>query len=130
MLPKIMGFAESAWAKARDWEDMPPGENRKKRVGEAWNVFANTLAVKELPKMARLNDGYNYRIPLPGAIIENGMLKANVAFPGLGIRYTTDGSEPTPKSAEYTSPVQVSGDVKLKAFDKAGRFSRTSNILQ
>lgn len=130
MLPKIMGFAESAWVKARDWEDMPPGENRKKRVGEAWNVFANTMAVKELPKMARLNGGYNYRIPLPGAIIENGMLKANVAFPGLGIRYTADGSEPTLKSAKYTTPVKVSGLIKLKAVDKAGRFSRTTTILQ
>lgn len=125
MLPKIMGFAESAWAKARDWEEMPPGENRQKEVGEAWNVFANTLAVKELPRMSRLNGGYNYRIPLPGAIVENSTLKANVAFPGLRIRYTNDGTEPTLKSPEYTIPVQVSGEIKLKAFDKAGRSSRT-----
>lgn len=125
MLPKIMGFAESAWAKARDWEDMSPGENRKKRVGEAWNIFANTLAVKELPRMSRLNGGYNCRIPLPGAIVENGALKANVAFPGLRIRYTSDGTEPTQKSKEYTAPLPVSGLIKLKAFDKAGRSSRT-----
>ncbi|WP_373515063.1 family 20 glycosylhydrolase [Persicitalea sp.] len=128
MLPKIMGFAESAWAKARDWEEMPPGENRRKRVGEAWNIFANTLATKELPRMSRFNNGYNYRIPLPGAVVEDGTLKANVAFPGLRIWYTTDGSEPTLKSTEYTTPINVSGEVRLKAFDKAGRSSRTTLV--
>ncbi len=128
MLPKLMGFAESAWAQARDWEDMPPGENRKKRVGEAWNLFANTLAVRELPRLAFFNGGYNYRIPLPGAIIENGLLKANVALPGLRIFYTTDGTEPTLKSAEYSAPVKISGPVKLKAFDKAGRSGRTAIV--
>ena len=128
MLPKLMGFAESAWAQARDWEDMPPGENRKKRVGEAWNLFANTLAVRELPRLAFFNGGYNYRIPLPGAIIEYGLLKANVALPGLRIFYTTDGTEPTLKSAEYSAPVKISGPVKLKAFDKAGRSGRTAIV--
>ncbi|GHB78323.1 family 20 glycosylhydrolase [Persicitalea jodogahamensis] len=128
MLPKLMGFAESAWAKARDWEEMPPGENRQKTVGEAWNIFANTLAARDLPKLSRLNGGYNYRIPLPGAIIEDGSLKANVALPGLRIFYTTNGTEPTMKSAEYSAPVKISGSVKLKAFDKSGRSGKSTSI--
>ena len=77
-----------------------------------------------------MNGGYNYRVPLPGAILKDGMLYANVQFPGLEIRYTTDGSEPTVQSQLYLEPVKVSGTVKLKSFVKGGKFSRTSVISQ
>ncbi len=125
MLPKMIGFAESAWTSERSYERI---ENRLQRESEAqskWNVFANTLAQRELPRLAGLHGGFNYRIPLPGAIIENNRLNANIEFPGLIIRYTTDGSEPDRSSTIYTDPVLVSGTVKLRAFDIAGRHSRT-----
>ncbi len=130
MLPKMIGFAESAWTRERSFESI---ENRTAREAEAerkWNVFANTLAQKELPRLASLHGGYNYRLPLPGAIVEDNILKANVAFPGLTIKYTTNGEEPTMHSATYSEPTEVSGTVKLKAFDKAGRSSRTVVINQ
>lgn len=126
MLPKLIGFAESAWAKERSWEEMPATDERKKRVAREWNIFANTLGAQELPRLARFNGGYNYRLPLPGAIIKNDTLRANTALPGLSIRYTTDGTEPTAKSPEYKRPVLVKGIVRLKSFDKAGRSSRTT----
>jgi len=56
------------------------------------------------------------------------MLKANVELPGLEIRYTTDGSEPTETSQRYENPVKVSGTVTLKSFDLAGRSSRSSVV--
>ena len=93
-----------------------------------WNVFANSIAQRNIPKLKYLNGGYNYRLPLPGAVVENGLLKANVDLPGLTIRYTTDGSEPTTQSSVYDNPVKVSGTVKLKSFDLAGRSSRTSIV--
>ncbi|RDB03642.1 family 20 glycosylhydrolase [Runella aurantiaca] len=124
-LPKLMGFAESAWSAERPWENIADKTTREKVIQTGWNVFVNTLAQKELPRLSYLNGGYNYRVPLPGAFIENGTLKANVAFPGLTIRYTTDGSEPTQKSAEYKSPIKVSGTLKLKSFDASGKGSRT-----
>jgi len=65
---------------------------------------------------------------LPGAIIKNRMLYANVEFPGLEIRFTTDGSEPTVQSQLYTKPVKIIGTVKLKSFVKGGKFSRTSVV--
>ena len=61
-------------------------------------------------------------------MVENGLLKANVEFPGLDLRYTTDGSEPTIESSLFTEPVEVSGTVKIRAFDAAGKGSRTSAI--
>lgn len=127
-LPKLLGFSESAWAPARPWETIEDQTARERSMAEGWNVFANTIARKDLPRLARINGGYTYRLPLPGAVIDNGVLKANVEYPGLTIRYTTDGSEPTPQSTAYTGPVKVSGTVKLKSFDLANRSSRTAEI--
>lgn len=124
-LPKLLGFVESAWAAERPWETIENRDAREKAIQSGWNVFANTLGQKDLPRLAVLNGGYNYRIPMPGAILENGTLKANSEYPGLAIRYTTDGSEPTAQSTLYTAPVAVSGSIKLKSFDAAGRSSRT-----
>lgn len=127
-LPKLLGFAESAWAPARSWETIDNREAREKAIRAGWNVFANTLAQQEFPRLARLNGGYNYRVPPPGARLEKGVLKANVELPGLTVRYTTDGSEPTTQSPVYKAPVPAKGAVKLKAFDAAGRSSRTITI--
>ena len=86
------------------------------------------MARKELPRLNSIFGGYNYRIPLPGAVVEIGRLKANVEFPGLDLRYTNDGSEPTIESSLFTGPVEVSGTVKIRAFNTAGKGSRTSAI--
>ena len=128
MLPKLLGFAESAWAAQRPWETIEDKAAREKSMSAGWNVFANTLAQKDLPRLARLNGGYNYRLPPPGALVEAGLLKANVALPGLTIRYTTDGSEPTVQSTPYSRPVTVSGTIKLKSFDVVGRSSRAVTV--
>lgn len=125
ILPKLLGFAESAWAPERIWETIDNQQARERSMAAGWTIFANTLAQKELPRLARLNGGYNYRVPPPGALIEKGMLKANVELPGLTIRYATDGAEPTAQSPVYTRPVAVTGPVKLKSFDAAGRSSRS-----
>ncbi len=129
LLPKLLGFAESAWAPEREWEVIMDKELRSKVMAEDWNVFANTLAGKELPRLSYINGGYNYRLPLPGAVVEDGILKANVEFPGLVICYTTDGSEPNEGSAVYEGPVEVKGVVKLKSFDASGKSSRVSDVL-
>lgn len=128
MLPKLLGFAESAWAPERKWETVASKVEREKLIAEGWNVFANTLAQKELPRLSVINGGYNYRIPLPGAVVKSGLLTANSELPGLDIRYTTDGSEPGAESPLYTQPVKVSGVVRLKCFDKAGRSGRATTL--
>ncbi|SFC79494.1 family 20 glycosylhydrolase [Spirosoma endophyticum] len=129
MLPKLLGFAESAWAPERPWETIENRQARETSMKTGWNVFANTLAQKDLPRLAHINGGYTYRLPLPGVHIEKGMVNANVELPGLRIRYTTDGSEPTAQSPVYKSPVKVSGTVKLRSFDAAGRSSRSAVVV-
>ncbi|WP_276371253.1 family 20 glycosylhydrolase [Chryseolinea sp. H1M3-3] len=127
-LPKLIGFSESAWAAERKWETIEDKTQRETLIQQEWNVYANSLAKKELPRLSYLNGGYHYRIPSPGAIVENGKLKANVAYPGLIIRYTTDGTEPTLNSLKYENPVDIKGTILLKSFDASGKASRVVQV--
>ena len=126
-LPKIIGFSETAW-KEREWEFIDDRNSREKEILNSWNIFANSIARKDLPRLHSIFGGFNYRVPQPGAVIENNLLKANSEFPGLEIRYTLDGSDPTTKSTLYEKPVKVTENVKLRCFDSAGNSSRVSLV--
>jgi hexosaminidase len=65
--------------------------------------------------------GANYRIPLPGAVITGGILRANVRYPGLTIEYSVDGGTTW---LAYTTPVAVSGRIALRTRVPDGRTSR------
>lgn len=125
ILPKLFGFAESAWSRERVWENIENEAERNTAIGTGWNVLANTIGQKELPRLSFLNGGYNYRVPTPGLKIESGKVSANSTYPGLSIHYTTDGSEPTVESPIYHSPIPSTGKVKIKCFDAAGKGSRS-----
>lgn len=125
VVPKLFAFAEKAWAPAPAWENEPLPAKRTAAIDAAWNEFANRIGQRELPRLDQWYGGYAYRIPLPGAVVEQGVLKANTAFPGFTIRYTTHGNEPTPQSALYTGPVKVSGNIRLRAFTATGRGGRS-----
>jgi hexosaminidase len=125
MLPKLIGFAESAWSPERKWETQSNREQRIKSMETGWNQFANTIAQKEFARLAHTNGGYAYRVPPAGVIIENGQAKANVALPGVSIHYTTNGSEPTLQSAVYNGPIPAMGTLKFKTFDASGKPGRT-----
>ncbi len=128
VLPKLIGFAETAWSPERNWETIANRALREAEMNKGWNIFANSLAQKELPRLDGIFGGFNYRVPAPGAKMENGNLVANSAYPGLTIRYTSDGSEPTKTSAVYKEPVPVTGQIKIKAFDAAGNESLTMEL--
>ncbi len=124
MLPKLMGMAERAWAQSPAWAET----NDEKAYQKAWSVFANQLGKRELPRLDYLSGGFAYRIPTAGAVVENNQVKANVQLPGLTIRYTTDGSEPTASSAIYSQPISVSKGMKFRVFNGAGRGGRTVEV--
>lgn len=128
VLPKLFAYAEKAWAVAPSWESDPDMESRIRRIDADWNEFANRIGQREFPRLDHLFGGFNYRIQPPGAIIENGTLKANISYPGLIIRYTVDGSLPDKDSPVYTGPVKVSGTIKLMAFSASGRSGRSIEI--
>ncbi len=128
ILPKLMGFATTAWSPEREWESISDKNKREASWDKGWNIFANTLAQKELPRLTLFHGGYNYHVPAPGGKIVDGNLHANSTYPGLIIRYTSDGSEPDVNSTVYTEPVHVSGKVKIKAFDVAGKGSLSMDV--
>lgn len=128
LLPKLFGFAESAWAKEKVWERIENKEERTNSIQEGWSNLLNTVGEYELERLDDLFGGYAYRIPMPGSMVKNDTLRANVRYPQLTIRYTLDGSEPTINSKIYLGPIEVNGEVKLKTFNNKGRASRTSIV--
>jgi hexosaminidase len=127
LLPRLVAVAERAWAKDPRWTSMADAAERTQRMDRDWNEFANRLGQRELPRLdALLSTPLGYRIPIPGVNIEKGVLSANVAAPGLTLRYTLDGTPPTPSSPLYEGPVSLppNAQPKVAAFTTTGRRSR------
>lgn len=123
-LPKMLGLAERAWYGQADWGNIADREERNEAIDVAWNAFANALGRREFPRLDRLNGGYNYRLAPPGAKTDNHRLVVNTAYPGMAVRYSTDGSDPTIESPLYSGPLEIdSGIIKLSTFDSRGRSS-------
>jgi len=126
--PRIVVLSERAWARQPNWSKQASMEERDALMAVSWNEFANRLGARELPRLDKAFGGVHYRIPPPGAVIEDGLLNANTALPGLTIRYTTDGSVPDDRSTLYDGPVRVAGTIRLRTFDSQGRGSRAVEI--
>jgi len=124
--PRFLGLAERAWAPRPDWARVDDAVTRKGDRAADWNRFAHRLGRHELPRLAQQFD-LAFRVPPPGAIIHEDTLRANTPYPGLVIRYTTDGSTPTSTSPLYTEPVSLKktdNPVVVRTFDATGRGSR------
>ena len=73
-----------------------------------------------------MNEGYQISISPPGLRLHEGMVYANTELPGLIIRFTTDGSEPTAESSIYSEPIPFSEKLRFRAFTKSGQGSHVS----
>ncbi|MDO6488949.1 family 20 glycosylhydrolase [Colwellia sp. 6_MG-2023] len=99
----------------------------KKSRDDDWRLFAQVLGQKELPKLELA--GVDYRLPTVGAVIEDGVLKANIAFPGLIIEYQINNTESGPSIWHtYTAPVKVTGAVSVRS--RAINGLRTGRITK
>ncbi|HEY0273331.1 MAG TPA: family 20 glycosylhydrolase [Chitinophaga sp.] len=121
LLPKLLALAERAWAPDPAWARETDSARSAQLYHEAWSVFTNVLGKRELPRLDGYNKGYNYRIPPVGVCTVNGMTSANLQFPGLQIRYTTDGSTPTATSKVYAGPLPANPRLQFRAFSSNGR---------
>lgn len=128
ILPRLLAFADNAWTRTRNWEEIDDQADFEKGLNADWYGFVKTVGNREYKRLDSLFGGYEYRIDTPGAEVKEGVLSANAAYPGFVIRYTVDGTEPTLKSTVYTKPVKVRGTVKLKAFNAQGRSSQTAVV--
>ncbi len=129
MLPKLLGVAERAWAPNPAWATEKDTAKANELYNQAWSEFVNTLGKRELPRLSYYHNGFNYRIPTPGIKIENGSVLVNVQFPGLSIRYTTNGKEPNTSSALYTQPIHTKGRIRVAAFNAGGKHGRMAEII-
>jgi hexosaminidase len=126
--PRIIALAERAWASSPVWSTITDPIARRLELQRDWNQFANRLGQRELPRLDFLFGGVRYRLPPPGAVVRDGRVSANVAFPGLAIRYTSDGTEPDLAAFLFQESISLSPDIKLRSFDSRGRSSRTVNV--
>jgi hexosaminidase len=147
--PNLFGLAERAWAAEPDWVAELDPAKAEPLYREAWSRFVSVLGKRELPRLDR--EGIRYRIPTPGLKAEGAAVKVSVELPGFTLRYTTDGSEPTPSSPVVPSqrPLEVPslrtgevpnlprpeagviplrGTVSVAAFDTTGRKGATARL--
>ena len=122
-MPNLAVFSERAWAEKESYTFVKNPKNQSKEIDENWNLFANTLSQRHFRSMKNLYGGLFFDLGKPGAIISDDSLYVRTKFPGLIVRYTTDGSVPNKKSKEYKDPIKVNpnDEILLRIFDGFGR---------
>jgi hexosaminidase len=128
MVPKLFGLAERAWAPQPDWARERDPARSASLYRDAWSRFVTVVGQRELPRLDREVPGLGYRIPTPGLKVEGGMVRCSVALPGFTLRYTTDGGEPTARSAVVRGPIPLRGTVRVAAFTTTGRKGHTAGL--
>lgn len=127
LFPRLFALAERSWHLA-DWAvpynyqgakysketDAFTPDKRAQR-DQQWKIFANAIGQKALAKLE--NDNIFYRLPTVGAIVKNGKLHTNIAFPGVVIEYKEHGGNWT----RYSAPVAVKGEVKVRSISFDGQ---------
>jgi len=115
LLPRLLALSEVVWT---------PQDLRR------FADFERRL-VAHYERLAAM--GVNFRLPPPeglGGRRINFMpltIEIGLPYPGAEVRYTLDGSEPSPQSPLYTLPVKINQSAVLKArtYLPSGRSSRT-----
>ncbi|WP_064607119.1 family 20 glycosylhydrolase [Photobacterium sp. J15] len=125
LFPRAIALAERAWHTA-PWE---AHDKNKVAADEParnadYNRFANLLGQQILPDME--TDGISFNLPVPGAVIEAGVLKANSPFPGLAIEYSTDNGQSW-QAYDQANPPAVAAPVKVRTVS-GERSSRTASV--
>ena len=122
-MPNLAVFSERAWAKKESYTSIKNPKKQSKEIDKNWNLFANTLSQRHFKSMKTLYGGLSFDLGKPGAKISNDSLYVRTKFPGLIVRYTTDGSVPNKKSKKYKNPIKINSNdqVLLRVFDGFGR---------
>ena len=128
--PNLSVFSERAWSARPHWMNFNNAEEQIIAMNLDWNLFANMLGQRSLPMLNSIYGTIEYDLPKPGAIIENGMLKIRVPFPGLKVRYTTNGLVPNQNDKLYQKPILIpeNSKITLRTFDLSGRGGRAISL--
>jgi hexosaminidase len=117
--PKLLGLAERAWS-----------PKPSKITNSDWNTFANRIAKQQFEAVDALKLNINYRVPPPGVLVKEGKIYANSEYPGLILRYTTDGKDPDKKSVEFTQTIDFKENIKISAFSPSGKRKSKTVVVK
>ncbi|MCC5825102.1 family 20 glycosylhydrolase [Alkalimonas sp.] len=112
--PRLIALAERAWHRA-DWE--PNKDSTAAR--QSWQQFIQRLTSVEFTRLVQ--SGAGHYVPPPGAIREQGQLKANHAWPAISIEYSLDQGK---SWQHYQQPLQQDGDIWLRSRSRSDQLSR------
>lgn len=130
LLPNLLFFAERAWAPRPAWITRPPATQLPAQL-EDWQAFLHVVGRRALPMVeARFQKEVHYSLPVVGGVVLGDTLMLASSIPGFPIRYTLDGTDPTPDAPLYSGPVMVPENavVNARVFDVTGREGRVYSI--
>lgn len=128
LMPRMLALAERAWAADPGWATAKDPAKAAALHRAAWSGFVNALGQRVLPRLDLDGSGVAYRIAPPGLVLDKGRVLANHLLPGMVLRYTSDGSDPTPASKEVAGPILEKGRIRVAAFDRNGRRGAIASI--
>jgi hexosaminidase len=128
VMPRLLAVAERAWAPDPAWALEPDPDKAAALQRRAWSGFVNALGQRVLPRLDLEQPGVAYRIAPPGLLLDGEQVLVNHVLPGMTLRYTSDGSEPTADSRPVTGPIMDRGVIKVAAFDRTGRRGLVASI--
>lgn len=128
VMPRLAAVAERAWAADPAWATEADPARAETMRRAAWSGFVNALGQRVLPRFDLEQSGLAYRIAPPGLTVDGGKVLANHVLPGMLLRYTTDGSEPTAASRLVAGPILEAGTIRVAAFDRNGRRGEVAMI--
>ncbi|WP_373999896.1 family 20 glycosylhydrolase [Massilia sp. AB1] len=128
VMPRLAALAERAWAADPEWAGAADPVKAAVLHRSAWSGFVNALGQRVLPRLDLEGGALAYRIAPPGLVLDSGKVLANHVLPGMMLRYTSDGSEPTAASTPVTGPIAERGTIRVAAFDRTGRRGPVASI--
>lgn len=128
-MPRLLALAERAWSPDPAWARERNPAQAAAQHDAAWSVFVHQLGRQVLPRLDAERPDVRYRIAPPGLALAQGSVRVNHQIPGLVLRYTTDGSEPTVDSPTVSDgQISARGHLRVAAFDTNHRRGRSSQI--
>jgi hexosaminidase len=128
VMPRLIALAERAWAADPAWALEADPARAEALHRKAWSGFVNALGQRVLPRLDLEQAGVAYRIAPPGLMADGDRVLVNHVLPGILLRYTSDGSDPTAASKPVTGPITEKGVIKVAAFDRKGRPGLVATI--
>jgi hexosaminidase len=137
LFPRLLAVAERAWHTPQWSESYKKGVTysantghfdsaQKNAMNADWLSFTYVLSTKAMPQLVK--DGIQPRVPLPGAIIKEGLLHMTSSFSGLQLEYQVHGQN----WQVFQGPAkhQAQGDIRIRAKIPTTQITSREQSLQ